>query len=73
MFNMINALYHDKLWIFIRATFWEKLVPDHRAVSEVDSCRLMVPMQNIGSRAMKVSIESAYRISKLDLASFTTP
>ena len=30
---MINATYHDKLLIFTRATFWEKLVSHHLAVN----------------------------------------
>ena len=37
---MIDALivYHDKLLMFIWATFREKLVSHHRAVNEADSC-----------------------------------
>ena len=43
VFEMINAVYHDKPLIFIRATFREKLLSYHQAVNEVDLyevCRL---------------------------------
>ena len=48
--GMINAAYYDKPFIFIWATFREKLVSHHHAVSEVDSCLLM---RSVGSKAAK--------------------
>ena len=35
---MINAVYRDKPLMFIGATFREKLVSQHRAINEADSC-----------------------------------
>ena len=33
IFDMINAVYHDKPLMFIGAMFWEKLVSHHEAVN----------------------------------------
>ena len=41
VFDMINAVYHDKPLIFIGATFRKTLVSHQRAVNEADSCLLM--------------------------------
>ena len=41
VFDVINAAYCDKPLIFIVAMFPEKLVSNHRAVNQVDSCLLM--------------------------------
>ena len=46
---LINAVYHDKLLIFIGGMFWAKLVSHHGAVNEVDSCRLL---RHAGLKAM---------------------
>ena len=41
VFDMTNAVYHDKPLILIGATFREKLGSYHRAVNEADFCILM--------------------------------
>ena len=44
VFDMINAVYHDKpliLIFMIFLKFWEKIVSHHRAVNEAVSCLLM--------------------------------
>ena len=41
IFDMINAVHHDKVLIFVATMFQEKLVSHHQAVNEADSCLLM--------------------------------
>ena len=45
--DMINATYYAKMLVFIEATFQEKLLSRHQAVSETDSCLLM---RSVGSK-----------------------
>ena len=40
VFEMINAVFHNKALIFIGATFWEKLVSHHQTVTINCSKRL---------------------------------
>ena len=47
VFDVINAVYHDKPLNFIGTTFREKLVFHHRAVNEADSCLLT---RRVGSK-----------------------
>ena len=47
VFDIINAVYHDKPLMFIGATFQEKLVSHHRTVNEAASCLLV---RRVGSK-----------------------
>ena len=59
VFDMINAVYHDKPLIFIRAMFREKLISHHQAVSEPDVIAIAKNLQVV-SRSPVQSIFCIY-------------